>query len=142
LLDREPTRREKQFELLANAGVELVHEVRVQFQLVQQMERHQRLPLLELAIPALRLLPRTDREQLLRDARAPARADGTLSPCEWALLRCLERHVRVADQAPLRPQRPAALVQHGHEASVVLSALARRRARGGDTPAAAGICGG
>ena len=133
LLDRDPTRREKQFELLANAGVELVHEVRVQFQLVQQMERHQRLPLLELAIPALRLLPRTDREQLLRDARALARADGTLSPFEWALLRCLERHVRVADQAPRRPQRPAALVQHGHEASVVLSALARAGAGGDET---------
>jgi len=137
LLDRDPTRREKQLGLLANAGVELVHEVRVQFQLVHRIERHQRLPLLELAIPALRSLPGTEREQLLRDARVLARADGSLSPFEWALLRCLERHVRAAGEPPRRPsQRPAALVQHGHETSVVLSVLARAGAEDDEALAA------
>jgi uncharacterized tellurite resistance protein B-like protein len=134
LLDRDPTRREKQFRAARERG----GRARARGQGAvssssSRWKRHQRLPLLELAIPALRLLPRTDREQLLRDARALARADGTLSPFEWALLRCLERHVRVADQAPRRPQRPAALVQHGHEASVVLSALARAGAGGDET---------
>jgi Zn-dependent protease with chaperone function/tellurite resistance protein len=137
LLDRDATRREKQLELLASDGVELVHEVRVQYMLTYRIERQQRMPLFDLAIPALRLLPAADREQLLRGARALAMADGSLSPFEWALLRSLERHVRVADEPPPRPpQRPAALVQHGHETSVVLSVLARAGAAGDEALAA------
>ncbi|HEU4419590.1 MAG TPA: M48 family metallopeptidase, partial [Planctomycetota bacterium] len=137
LFDRDATLRERQFQLLANEGVELAHEARVQFQAIQHMEQHQRLPLLELAIPALRLLPGTGREQLLDQARAIAMADASLSPFEWALLRCIERHVRRTGEQPRRPPpRPAALLQRGHETSVVLSAIARAGAAGDESLAA------
>ena len=137
LLDRNPGRRQAQFTLLSAADEALVHETRVQFQVIAQVENHLRLPLLELAMPALRALPGPARQHLRQQARALAMADGVLSPFEFALLRAIERHVLLEDERPRRPTgRPTALVQHGEETSVVLSVIARAGAPDDETAAA------
>jgi Zn-dependent protease with chaperone function len=137
LLDREPVRREAQLLLLAGAGPAFVHETRAAFQAVARLERDLRLPLVELAMPALRALPSSERTALRERLRALALADGVLSPFEWALLRTVEQHVRAAGELPPRPPgRPDALAEHMREASVVLSVLARAGAHGDEARAA------
>lgn len=70
------------------------------------------------------------RAQLRASARALALADEVLSPFEFALLRTLDRHVRLAGELPQRPPgRPDSLADHLADATVVLSALARVGAR-------------
>ncbi|MCU0862953.1 MAG: M48 family metallopeptidase [Planctomycetes bacterium] len=131
LLDREPARREAQLRLLPGEPATLVPEIRLDFQAIARVDRTLRLPLFELAIPALRQLDATGRRELRERARTLAMADGALSPFEFALLRSLERHIRLADELPRRPSgRPEALVDHGPAATIVLSALAHAGADG------------
>ncbi|MEO6595437.1 MAG: M48 family metallopeptidase [Planctomycetota bacterium] len=125
LLDRNPTHREAQLRLLQGVEESTVHETRVLFQLVARVERNLRLPLLELAMPTLRTLTESEREGLRRNARALAMADDRLTPFEFALLRTMERHVRLANEAPPRSQQAAPLVYRQNETGVVLSVLAR-----------------
>lgn len=136
LLDRDPARREAQLRLLADDGVAFAHEVRASFQAVARLDRSLRLPLVELAMPALRALPAEQRTALRERLRALALADGTLTPFEWALLRTVERHVRTSGEVPARPPaQPAALVQCAGAAAVVLSVLAHAGARGDEARA-------
>jgi Zn-dependent protease with chaperone function/tellurite resistance protein len=136
LLDARPARREEQLRLLPSADAAFVHDVRDLFQRIARLPRRNRLPLFELLVPALRALPEAARTELRRTARTLALADGELSPFEFALLRALERHVRLGDEAPPRPaQRPHALVDHGDACRLVLSVLARAGAPGDDTAA-------
>jgi Zn-dependent protease with chaperone function len=131
LLDREPARREAQLRLLPAEPPTLVPEVRLHFQAIARVDRTLRLPLFELAIPALRQLDADSRRDLRQRARTLAMADGELSPFEFALLRSLERHVRLGDELPRRPAgRPDALVDHGPAVTIVLSALAHAGADG------------
>jgi len=66
-----------------------------------------RLPLLELALPALRSLPREDRASLLTHARALAAHDGTLSVFEFVLLQLVARHAPAEPGKAVPPrQRP------------------------------------
>ncbi len=131
LLDREPARREAQLRALGAAGVPFVHEVRNLFQVVARIDRALRLPLIELAMPALRSLPPAGRAQLRERARALALADGEVSLFEFGLLHLLQKHVRVDGELPQRPRgRPSALIDHPGATAVVLSAVAHAGARG------------
>ena len=66
-----------------------------------------RLPLAELALPALRALPREDRATLLGHARALAAHDGTLSVFEFVLLQLVAKHAPVEPGKAVPPrQRP------------------------------------
>ena len=131
LLDRTPARRDAQLSLLPATDATLQYEVCASFQAVARLERRQRLPLLELAMPALRALPAVSKQALRQQARALAVADGDLSPFEFALLRTLERHVRLpGEQPPRPPARPRALVQHAAASTVLLSVLAHAGAHG------------
>jgi uncharacterized tellurite resistance protein B-like protein len=85
-----------------------------------------RLPLLELALPALRQLPR-ERAAALRDAVADViRADGEIRPFEYAAYHLVRRNLPAATRAELPSRRPGttALSSLGDEASLVLSTLA------------------
>jgi len=105
---------------------ELAHEATVARDALSHCGRHLHLPLLGLAIATLRTLRGPQIAELRQQARRLALADGVLSPFEFALLRMLERHLRLPDELPFRPQgRPDPLVQHGESIAVVLSALAR-----------------
>jgi len=135
LLERDPAARKAQLAPLQLRDLALAHDASALFATIAQGSPNVRLPLLELAIPALRSLSPAAREQVRADARALAVADGRLSPFEFALCKTLERHVRLANEPPRRPPgRPAALAAHAHDSAVVLSVLARTGAR--DEPAA------
>ncbi|MCC7064766.1 MAG: M48 family metallopeptidase [Planctomycetes bacterium] len=126
LLDHHPARRKSQLAPLAQQDAALAHEASVLFQARMQTSRRAMLPLLGMAVPALRSLPSPTRAQLRASARALALADEVLSPFEFALLRTLDRHVRLAGELPQRPPgRPDSLADHLTDATVVLSALAR-----------------
>ncbi|MBK8101001.1 MAG: M48 family metallopeptidase [Planctomycetes bacterium] len=125
LLDDQVAGRDAQLRLLQERDQALAYDVRTLATSALKDHRGDRLPLLELAVPALRRLDETAKTTLRADARRIAMADGRLSPFELALLKTLERHVRLAGELPRRPGRPAALIARPAEASVVLSVLAR-----------------
>ena len=130
LLDRDPKRRQQQLDGMAGNDAGFVHEVRASFQAIARLDPNVRLPLVELAVPALRRLPDAERQQLHTMLRTLALADGVLSPFEFALLRTVERFVRRDGVLPPRPGRGTALVDHAAQASVVLSVLAHAGAHG------------
>jgi uncharacterized tellurite resistance protein B-like protein len=136
LLDRDARRRQEQVRLLPSDDAALVHEVHAAYQSIAHSDREQRLSLLELAMPALRRLDFARRRSMRELARQLAMADGQLTPFEFALLRSVERHVRLDGELPRRPSgRPDALVQHGASAALVLSVLARTGSRGDEAAA-------
>ncbi|MFN6145447.1 MAG: M48 family metalloprotease [Planctomycetota bacterium] len=86
-----------------------------------------RLPLLTLALPALRGLPVGERRPLRAALQALAGADGALAPFEWALLRLADR--ALAPDADGRVRRPTArkapLYARADAVATVLSLVAR-----------------
>jgi Zn-dependent protease with chaperone function len=133
LLDADGPRRQAQLESIRRRDLALAHDANGLFASIASCSPGVRLPLLELAIPALRSLPPAARERVRADARALAVADGKLSPFELALCKTLERHVRLANEPPRRPPgRPAALATHQHDSAVVVSVLARAGAHDED----------
>jgi Zn-dependent protease with chaperone function len=132
LLDRDDAARHRQSALLKEGGGDVAHAVHVRFDEVRSLPRQHALPLLELAMPALRRLPTQARADLRRRARALALADGRISPAEFGLLKLLERHLLLDGEAPPRPRnRPTGLVERAADACFVLSVLAHVGA-GGD----------
>ncbi len=137
LLDREPAVRQRQLQPLLTADPTAGHDALVLAGVIDSLPTNRRLPLFELAVPALRQLPSEARERLRRDARALAAADGRLQPFEFALLHTMERHVRLSNEPPPRPPgRPTALAQHGREVAIVVSTIAHLGAGDDDTAAA------
>ncbi|MBL9078167.1 MAG: M48 family metallopeptidase [Planctomycetes bacterium] len=138
LLDRDPAARERQLAPLRERDATTAYEASVLCGLLARLDDDCRLPLLELAAPALRALPVAERTRLHETARALALGDGRLSVFEFALLRLLEHHVRRPDADPGRPPgRPTPLVQHAQATRVVLSQLAHVGADGDAARAAA-----
>jgi Zn-dependent protease with chaperone function len=85
-----------------------------------------RLPLLDIALPALRTLPPADVSVALETARLLIAADGEVTLFEFMLEKALDRHVA----APARGGRPGVVNYHSFGAladpiAVLLSALAR-----------------
>jgi Zn-dependent protease with chaperone function len=92
-----------------------------------QMPAGWRLPLVDLAMPALRKLPPAARERLLALARTLIAADGRVTLPEFLLYTVLETHLGSAVK-PARPGRFASLRDLADEARLVLSLLAAVRA--------------
>ena len=103
-----------------------------------QLGHDARLPLLELALPALRQLPAAARTTLRATLRGLAEADGAVQPFEWALLRLVDRALAVDADGRVRrpPGRPSPLAARSDATAVVLSLLARAGAHGDDLVAA------
>jgi Zn-dependent protease with chaperone function len=136
LLDRDREHRRAQLAPITTRDSALAHEAGVLFQARLQASPRALLPLLEMAVAALRGLEGPVRAQVRSDARALAMADGKLSPFEFVLLKTLERHVPAGDERPRRPAgRPSALSEHPRDLAVVLSALARTGTDGDETAA-------
>lgn len=131
LLDADPAERQRQLQLLDGTDGVLQHDAQAFYRDVAALPRTMRLPLMELAMPALRRLSREDRRALRRRARALALADDHLSPFEFALLKTLERHVPDVERSPRRRGRPEAMMDHTDDAALVLSVIAHAGA-GGD----------
>lgn len=138
LLDREPRVRAKQLALLPAGDPAFGLAVRNQMQLLEGADPRFRLPLVELAAPALRTLPTSERQALRALLRGLADADAEVSTFEWALLRILERHAQLdAVSTPRVQRRSDTLSAHAGAAATVLSALAHAGAAGDPQRAAA-----
>ncbi|HEB52782.1 MAG TPA: hypothetical protein ENI87_05965 [bacterium] len=136
LLDDVDEVRSRQLQLLAEHD-RWHHDAAAWYRHVRRLDRRQRLPLLELLMPTLRRLPAEDRAKVRHLARALALADDDLSPFEFALLKSLERHVRIAGESPRRPNgRPIPLAARREAAALVLSVIAHAGADGEEGAAA------
>ena len=110
------------------------HEARNLAAALRDCDRTARLPLLELAMPALRTLMDAERQELHRDLDALALADGAMSTFEFALLHTVRRHVPATPRARA-PARALPLSAATREVELVLSVMAW--AGGADDAAAA-----
>lgn len=128
LLDEKRDVRDKQLQFLAQEtgdDTAIMHDVQAHYRDVVRLARTLKLPLIELAMPALRSLPNDDRVIVRQRARALAMADDDLSPLEFAMLKSLERHIRTSNQpTPRPPKRLATLQQRSDETALVLSVIA------------------
>lgn len=125
LLETEPAARDRQLQAIGEADAAALQAARLLAPDLARLPHESRLPLLEITIPALRMLPREERRALRRRARQLAEADAVITPFEFALLKTIERHVpEQSEFTHARAPRPTALVQHGQDAAVVVSALA------------------
>lgn len=99
-----------------------------------------RLPLLQLAVPALRQLEATALDRFASTLDELVHADGTVTPYEFALQKMLLHQLRLA-QAPAQRVQFDAFPAVTTEIAVVLSALARVGSPDGVTVAAAFLAG-
>jgi hypothetical protein len=126
--------------LAAQAGdPALLEEVHAVLPAIGECPAEARLPLLDLAVPALRLMSRPQWLSFHDLVNRLVEADQRLDVFELALHRVLVRHVEPAFE---RTRPPAAqyysLKQRGRECSVILSALAWRGDAGADAAEAFG----
>lgn len=135
LLDPDSGERDKQVAMLEEASATTQHDAQAFFREVDALPRTVRLPLMELAMPALRRLDPSARADLRRRARALALADDHLSPFEFALIKSLERHLPIEEKPAQRRGRPEALSSHAADAALVLSVLAHAGADGDEEAA-------
>ena len=121
LLDQDGEARQRQLELLrpaldpALAGVLELH-----LTALLELPADLRLPLLELAIPALKQLPRAEQLLLRRNLARLILADQQVSLMEWSLLRIIERNLNVPRHTDARHH----LRDLDGDVLVLLSALA------------------
>ncbi|WP_437879601.1 M48 family metallopeptidase [Pseudomonas sp. LRF_L74] len=92
-----------------------------------RLEPGQRLPLLDLAIPALKQLPAAEVARLKANLLLLIRADGQVELLEWTLLRIVERNI----EPPRRHTAKYHLLELADDVALLLGALAR--AGHGDT---------
>jgi Zn-dependent protease with chaperone function len=93
---------------------------------VQSLPPGARLPLLDMTMPALRKLPLTEADRLLRIAHQLIAADGRMTLPEFLLFTVLKRRLGSAAQASV-PPRHASVAELPEEAARVLSLLAHLR---------------
>lgn len=93
---------------------------------VQSLPPGARLPLLDMAMPALRKLPLTEADRLLRLSHALIAADGRMTLPEFLLYTVLRRRLGSAAQVPVRPSY-ASVAELPEHAARVLSLLAHLR---------------
>ncbi len=126
LLDAEPQARRTQLALLERrAEPHFVHETARLSAELQPLPVELRQVILDLAVPALRGLATEQRQALRSHLRALALADGRLTPLELVLLKTLERHLPLPDEAAARRRLPATpLLALAGDTALVLSVLA------------------
>jgi Zn-dependent protease with chaperone function len=97
--------------------------------LVAPLDPVHRLPLVEIAFPALRRRTPAELDALLGALDALVRADGRFDVLDYALLRLLRVQLRDA-RAPARPRLPVGLKRVREDARVLLAVLAAAGGRG------------
>lgn len=107
-------------------GAAAVEQVESLHALVQQLPPGARLPLLDLAMPALRKLPATAGDRLLMLSHTLILADGRMTLAEFLLFTVLRRRVGTDSQRPV-PLRYRQVRDVGDDAATVLSLLAHVR---------------
>lgn len=136
LLDRDPQVRLVQVKVLEAAGRFLFEETQKASTILASCPDAARLPLLDLALPALRQMSRPQWDAFRTTTHALIVADPRISLFELALQRALVRHLGpVFGGTRARGAETAALADRATEVGLVLSAIGH--ACGSDDPAAA-----
>jgi Zn-dependent protease with chaperone function len=125
LASREPEVREKQFQQLAGADELLLRETQELAPLLESSPREIRLPLLDLALPALRRLSPAQYQDFMKQVDSFVRADRQIDLFEYTLTHVLKRHLEPSFSRT-RPPRVEfyALPPLRKECAVLLSAVA------------------
>jgi Zn-dependent protease with chaperone function len=127
LLDREPAPRQRQLAHLAAHADPGVHDETIRLaELIARTDMRVRLPLLEIAIPALRALTPEQHQRFTRNVRALVEADDHIDLFEWSLHRILLHDLGAAQgQVPPPRVRHHTLAPLRTACEVLLSLLAR-----------------
>ena len=126
LLDTEEALREKQWQVLeAECPPALLKETKLLFPHIKTLNQKLRLPLMEMAAPALRELSPDQRTSFAILTRHLVNADERLSVFEYALQKILQRRLATTPGRPLRQRRHRSLSHILPDAATLLSALAR-----------------
>jgi Zn-dependent protease with chaperone function len=105
--------------------------------IVGELDVRARLPLVDMALPALRAMSPAQYREFLACFRELVRADNKLGLFEWTLYRVLLRHLRPQFERTAPPKAAFyGLQKKGPQCSVLLSALAHADNRRGEAPAA------
>ena len=140
LLDRDADIRAEQLRALQRIAEPSVFELTLRLApAVHQLDVRARLPLVDMALPALRALSKSQYGEFTKCFVQLVAADKRLGLFEWALHQILLRHLRPQFE-PVRPTqtRYYGLQRLGGPCSCLLSALARASEQGDDVAFAAG----
>ncbi|MDP3071497.1 MAG: M48 family metallopeptidase [Opitutaceae bacterium] len=126
LLADDPARRAQQRQIISrHAGAETLRQLAELEPHLAQLRPEQRLPLLQIALPALRAIPAVSLGAFLETLDELVHADESVSPFEFALQKLVSRTLELG-------QRPGGAIEQIHsfnavigEISTVLSVLAR-----------------
>jgi hypothetical protein len=138
LTDRKSQVRERQLGRLAELNTPDVLELTLKLlPEIDNLDVRARLPLVDLALPSLRAMSRSQYQDFLVCFKELVRADNRLGLFEWTLHRILLRHLR-PQYEKTAPARPAfyGLQRLGPQCSVLLSTLAHADNRRAEAPAA------
>jgi hypothetical protein len=124
VLDRRDDIRAQQLAHLdAEADPAVFGETRRIWPFVASLDSPQRLPLLEIALPALRALTAAQSDRVRRNVVALVEADQSIDLFEWALFRILRRDLDAHDR-PARAASPGrASLEHVRPAATLLLSL-------------------
>ncbi len=135
LLDPDPAVRTRQRLLIAGRdGSEILRLLEELEPALQGLRPEHKLPLLQIALPALRQIPAPAAEPFLATLDALVRADGKVSPFELALQQLLRHSLAQGRSPAAAAARFHAFHAVAPEISVILSAVAQETA--GDGPGA------
>lgn len=127
LVDKRRDVQQQQRQAIAQTyGDAVLDEVQTLHAAVQQLPPGARLPLLDLAMPALRRLPNVGGDRLLMLAHTLILADGHTTLAEFLLFTVLRRRIGTDAQRPV-PLRYRSVADIADDAARVLSLLARVR---------------
>jgi Zn-dependent protease with chaperone function len=125
LTSLEPDVRQRQFQYLSDSDEPLAREARELVPLLESSPREIRLPLLDLALPALRRLSPAQYQAFMKHIESFVRADRQIDLFEYTLTHVLKRHL---EPTFTRTRPPTvefyALAALGKECAVLLSAVA------------------
>jgi Zn-dependent protease with chaperone function len=138
LLDRNEPVREKQLSELAELAAPDVNELTLRLlPHLDALDVRARLPLVDMSLPALRAMSRSQYEQFLSCFQELVAADNRLGLFEWTLYRVLLRHLQPQFEKTAAPRAAYyGLQRMGRQCSVLLSALAHADNRRKEAPAA------
>ena len=127
LIDRDPDARKRQLEQLARFGeAGIDRETRRLLFEIEDLDARARLPLIDMALPALRALSPSQYQVLKTNVGALVAADDKIDLFEWTLQRVLLAHLRPHfERVPPPRVRYSSLARLTSQCSVLLSTLAR-----------------
>ncbi len=125
LTSTEPEVRQKQFQTLAGSDELLLRETEALAPLLESSPREIRLPLIDLALPALRRLSPAQYQDFMKHVDSFVRADRQIDLFEYTLTHVLDRHLKPAFSRTRPPTVEFyALPALRKECAVLLSAVA------------------